>query len=81
MAVEGGRQTGFLYHFLMVIIQLQLLDWYKIPYILDIVCEVNFLRIVYQVTYATQYHYTHNGGVIGDRVLRAFDTPSATRGV
>lgn len=50
MAVEGERQTGFLYHFLMVIIQLQVLDWYKIPYILDIVCEVNFLRSVYQVT-------------------------------
>jgi len=81
MAAEGGLQTGFQYHFLMVILQLQVLDWYKILYILDIVCEVNFLRIVYQVTYTTQYYCTHNGGVVGYRVLRAFDTPSATRRV
>ena len=50
MAVEGGLQTGFLYHFSVVIIQLQVLDWYNIHYILDIVCEVHFLRTVYQVT-------------------------------
>jgi hypothetical protein len=42
MAAEGERQTSFLYHFLMVIIQLQVLDWYKIPYILDIVLWSQF---------------------------------------